>query len=39
VRVAIVEDSLLLREGLASLLGEAGLDVIVQCENADELRL
>jgi DNA-binding NarL/FixJ family response regulator len=39
VRVAIAEDSLLLREGLASLLGEAGFDVIAQCENADELRL
>lgn len=39
MRVAIAEDSLLLREGLASLLGEAGFDVIAQCENADELRL
>jgi DNA-binding NarL/FixJ family response regulator len=39
VRVAIAEDSVLLREGLASLLGEAGFDVIAQCENADELRL
>jgi DNA-binding NarL/FixJ family response regulator len=39
VRVAIAEDSLLLREGLASLLGDAGFDVIAQCENADELRL
>lgn len=39
MRVAIAEDSLLLREGLASLLGEAGFDVIAQCENADDLRL
>jgi DNA-binding NarL/FixJ family response regulator len=39
MRVAIAEDSVLLREGLASLLGEAGFDVIAQCENADDLRL
>jgi DNA-binding NarL/FixJ family response regulator len=39
MRVAIAEDSLLLREGLASLLGEAGFDVVAQCENADDLRL
>jgi DNA-binding NarL/FixJ family response regulator len=39
VRVAIAEDSVLLREGLASLLGDAGFDVIAQCDNADELRL
>jgi DNA-binding NarL/FixJ family response regulator len=39
VRVAIAEDSVLLREGLARLLGEAGCEVIAQCENADELRL
>jgi DNA-binding NarL/FixJ family response regulator len=39
MRVAIAEDSVLLREGLASLLGDAGHDVIVQCENADDLRL
>jgi len=39
VRVAIAEDSVLLREGLARLLGESGFDVIAQCENADELRL
>jgi DNA-binding NarL/FixJ family response regulator len=37
VRVAIAEDSLLLREGLASLLTDAGLQVIAQCENASEL--
>jgi DNA-binding NarL/FixJ family response regulator len=39
MRVAIAEDSVLLREGLASLLGDAGHDVIAHCENADELRL
>ena len=39
MRVAIAEDSVLLREGLASLLGDAGFDVIAQCENADDLRL
>ena len=39
MRVAIAEDSVLLREGLARLLGDAGFDVIAQCGNADELRL
>jgi DNA-binding NarL/FixJ family response regulator len=38
VRVAIAEDSVLLREGLARLLGEAGFDVIARCGDADELR-
>jgi DNA-binding NarL/FixJ family response regulator len=37
VRVAIAEDSMLLREGVARLLGEAGLDVVAQCDNADDL--
>jgi DNA-binding NarL/FixJ family response regulator len=37
VRVAIAEDSVLLREGLARLLGEAGFEVTAQCEDADEL--
>jgi len=37
VRVAIAEDSVLLREGVARLLTEAGLDVAVQCDNADDL--
>jgi DNA-binding NarL/FixJ family response regulator len=37
VRVAIAEDSVLLREGIARLLGDAGLDVIAQCGSADEL--
>jgi DNA-binding NarL/FixJ family response regulator len=39
VRVAIAEDSVLLREGLASLLEEAGFDVVALCENADDLLL
>jgi DNA-binding NarL/FixJ family response regulator len=37
VRVAIAEDSLLLREGLARLLEEGGLDVVAQCEDGDDL--
>jgi DNA-binding NarL/FixJ family response regulator len=37
VRVAIAEDSVLLREGLARLLAEAGFDVVAQCEDADGL--
>jgi DNA-binding NarL/FixJ family response regulator len=37
VRVAIAEDSVLLREGVARLLGEAGLDVVAQCDNANDL--
>jgi DNA-binding NarL/FixJ family response regulator len=39
VRVAIAEDSVLLREGLARLLGDAGFEVIAQCGDADELLL
>ena len=39
VRVAIAEDSVLLREGLARLLGEAGFDVVGQCGTADDLLL
>jgi DNA-binding NarL/FixJ family response regulator len=39
VRVAIAEDSVLLREGLARLLGDAGFDVVAQCGSADELLL
>jgi DNA-binding NarL/FixJ family response regulator len=38
VRVAIAEDSVLLREGLARLLGDAGFDVVARCGDADELR-
>jgi len=37
VRVAIAEDSVLLREGLARLLGEGGLEVVASCGRADEL--
>ncbi len=38
MRVAIAEDSVLLREGLARLLGDAGFDVVARCGDADELR-
>ncbi|HET6643354.1 MAG TPA: response regulator transcription factor [Gaiellaceae bacterium] len=37
MQVAIAEDSVLLREGVARVLDEAGLDVVAQCENADDL--
>jgi DNA-binding NarL/FixJ family response regulator len=37
VRVAIAEDSVLLREGLARLLGEAGMDVVAQRGDAEGL--
>jgi DNA-binding NarL/FixJ family response regulator len=37
VRVAIAEDSVLLREGLARLLDEAGFDVVAQWQDADHL--
>ena len=39
MRVVIAEDSVLLREGLARLLEEAGFDVVAQCENAEDLLL
>jgi DNA-binding NarL/FixJ family response regulator len=39
VRVAIAEDSVLLREGLARLLGEGGFGVVAQCEEPDDLLL
>jgi DNA-binding NarL/FixJ family response regulator len=39
VRVAIAEDSVLLREGLARLLDDAGIDVVAQCADADDLLL
>ena len=38
MRVAIAEDSVLLREGLARLLTEGGFEVIARCGSADELR-
>ncbi len=37
LRVAIAEDSVLLREGLARLLDDAGLEVVGQCGTGDEL--
>jgi DNA-binding NarL/FixJ family response regulator len=37
MRVVIAEDSVLLREGLARLLGDNGIEVIGSCETADEL--
>jgi serine/threonine-protein kinase PknK len=37
IRVAIAEDDVLLREGLASLLDRAGLRVVAQCGDAAEL--
>jgi DNA-binding NarL/FixJ family response regulator len=39
VRVAIAEDSVLLREGVSRLLDDAGMDVVAQCETADDLLL
>ncbi len=39
MRVMIAEDSVLLREGLARILGDAGFDVVGQCGDADELLL
>jgi DNA-binding NarL/FixJ family response regulator len=39
VRVAIAEDSVLLREGIARLLDESGFQVVGQSENADDLLL
>jgi DNA-binding NarL/FixJ family response regulator len=39
MRVAIAEDSVLLREGLARLLEEADFEVVARCENAEDLLL
>jgi DNA-binding NarL/FixJ family response regulator len=39
MRVAIAEDSVLLREGLARLLTEGGFEVIGRCGTADDLLL
>jgi DNA-binding NarL/FixJ family response regulator len=39
VRVAIAEDSVLLRDGLARLLEDSGFDVVAQCGTAEELLL
>ncbi|MEV6488917.1 response regulator transcription factor [Actinoplanes sp. NPDC051633] len=38
MRVAIVEDSVLLREGIARLLGDAGFEVVARCGDALQLR-
>jgi DNA-binding NarL/FixJ family response regulator len=38
MRVAIAEDSVLLREGLARLLADADFEVVARCGDADELR-
>jgi DNA-binding NarL/FixJ family response regulator len=39
VRVAIAEDSVLLREGLARILDDAGIEVVAQCSDPDDLLL
>ena len=39
MRVAIAEDSVLLREGIARILDDAGMDVVAQCNDADDLLL
>ena len=39
MRAVIAEDSVLLREGLVRLLGDAGFDVVGSCQTADELML
>jgi DNA-binding NarL/FixJ family response regulator len=39
LRVAIAEDSVLLREGIARLLDDAGIDVVSQSADADDLLL
>jgi DNA-binding NarL/FixJ family response regulator len=39
MRVVVAEDSTLLREGLARLLTDAGLEVVGRCPNADDLML
>ncbi len=39
MRIAIAEDSVLLREGVVRLLGDEGFDVVAQCGTADELML
>lgn len=39
VRVAVAEDSVLLREGLVRLLEDAGFEVVGQSEDADDLML
>jgi DNA-binding NarL/FixJ family response regulator len=38
VRVVVADDAMLTREGIVRLLREAGIDVVAQAENADDLR-
>ena len=37
MRVVLADDTMLLREGVARLLGEAGFDVVGQAGTAEEL--
>jgi DNA-binding NarL/FixJ family response regulator len=37
VRIAIADDTMLMREGIARLLGDAGFDVVAKAADADEL--
>jgi DNA-binding NarL/FixJ family response regulator len=39
MRAVIAEDSVLLREGVARLLADAGFDVVAQCRDAGDLML
>jgi DNA-binding NarL/FixJ family response regulator len=39
VRIAIAEDSVLLRDGLVRLLADSGFEVVAACGDADELML
>jgi len=39
MRVAIAEDSVLLREGLARLLDDAGIEVVAQCDDVEDFLL
>ena len=39
MRVAIAEDSVLLREGIARILDDAGIEVVAQCSDPDDLLL
>ncbi len=39
MRVVIADDSVLLREGIARILADAGMDVVGQSEDADDLML
>jgi DNA-binding NarL/FixJ family response regulator len=38
MRVVVADDVMLVREGIVRLLREAGIDVVAQAENADDLR-